>query len=98
MLHHVADYANAVAELHRILAPEGRLIISDYDENETGFLRKLRREVRRQFANVTAYSRWPMGLVLVCEKSATRQQLPKGRSPTWERGLLSERQTPQKRA
>lgn len=79
VLHHVADFTRAVAELHRILAPQGRLIISDYDENETGFLRMLRREVRRQFADVTAYSRPPKRLVLVCEKSAACQGcLPKG--------------------
>lgn len=81
VLHHVADYASAVAELHRILAPQGRLIISDYDENGTGFLRKLKREVRRQFANVTPYSRPPERLVLVCEKAAASQSGPHETKP-----------------
>lgn len=68
VLHHVPQFDSALAELHRILAPDGRLIISDFDENRDGFLGRLERAVDRHFRGVTPYHRWRGRLVLSCEK------------------------------
>jgi 2-polyprenyl-3-methyl-5-hydroxy-6-metoxy-1,4-benzoquinol methylase len=78
VLHHIANLAGALAELHRILAPEGRLIISEYDEDNTGYLRKLESEVDRCFARVTTYVRPQERLLLVCEKSSAGKRAPQG--------------------
>ncbi len=68
VLHHVSQVEKALAELHRILASEGRLIISEFDENRDGFLGRLERAVDRQFGDVTPHHRWRGRLVLSCEK------------------------------
>jgi 2-polyprenyl-3-methyl-5-hydroxy-6-metoxy-1,4-benzoquinol methylase len=78
VLHHVADLAGAFAELHRILSWRGRLIISEYDEDGTGFLRNLESEAHRRFVHVTRYVRPLERLLLVCEKSAACQPGPQG--------------------
>ena len=67
VLHHVPEYDNALGELHRILAPQGRLIVADYDEDGTGFLEKLQKAVHRHFDFVTVYRRPQERLLLVCE-------------------------------
>ncbi|HEU0139718.1 MAG TPA: class I SAM-dependent methyltransferase [Bryobacteraceae bacterium] len=68
VLHHVSRFDSGLGELHRILTSDGRLIISEYDENRDGFLKRLEQAVHRRFRGVTAY-RQPKGrLVLVCEK------------------------------
>ena len=68
VLHHVSRVHTAVAELGRILAPDGRLIISEYDENLDGFLDRLKEAVQRHFPNVRSYNRPAGRLVLACEK------------------------------
>lgn len=68
VLHHVPQFDNALAELHRILTLDGRLIISEFDENRDGFLGRLERAVDRLFRSVTPYHRWKGRLVLSCEK------------------------------
>jgi ubiquinone/menaquinone biosynthesis C-methylase UbiE len=68
VLHHVPQFDGALAELRRILAPDGRLIISDFDENRDGFLGRLEQAVNRRFRSVTRYHRWRGRLVLSCEK------------------------------
>lgn len=67
VLHHVPEYEKALAELRRILAPGGRLIISDYDENGSGFLEKLEHAVGRYFPRVSLYHRPGERLLLLCE-------------------------------
>ncbi len=67
-LHHVTQFDAALAELHRILASDGRLVISEFDENRDGFLGRLERAVDRLFRSVTPYHRWKGRLVLSCEK------------------------------
>lgn len=68
VLHHVSRFDSALAELRRILASDGRLIISEFDENRDGFLERLKQAVSCQFHSVTAYRRPGGRLVLVCEK------------------------------
>ncbi len=68
VLHHVSRFESALAELHRILTADGRLIISDYDENGDGFLKRLRKAVNRNFRSVTEYRRPGGRLVMICEK------------------------------
>lgn len=68
VLHHVSALDSALGELHRILAEDGRLIISDFDENRDRFLVRLKQAVDRHFGNVTAYRRRFKRLVLICEK------------------------------
>jgi ubiquinone/menaquinone biosynthesis C-methylase UbiE len=68
VLHHVPEFENALAELHRILRLDGRLIISEFDENRDGFLGRLQRAVDRYFRHVTPYHRRKGRLVLSCEK------------------------------
>lgn len=67
-LHHVSRFDSALAELRRILASDGRLIISDYDENRDGFLERLEQAVNRHFRSVAAHRRRRGQLVLICEK------------------------------
>lgn len=69
VLHHVPRFDDALAELNRILAPDGRLIIYEYDENGNGFLEKLEKAVSNRFRNITAYRRPKGRLLLTCEKS-----------------------------
>lgn len=67
VLHHVSRFDSALDELSRILTTDGRVIISEYDENRDGFLERLEPAVGRRFRSVTAY-RQPGGhLVLTCE-------------------------------
>lgn len=68
VLHHIGEWPKALAELERILAADGRLIISDYDENGTGFLTQLEKEIYRHFDYVTIYSRPHQRLLAICEK------------------------------
>lgn len=68
VLHHVPEWQKALAELDRILARGGRLLISDYDENSTGFVKELERAVRRRFALVAVHPRPQERLLFVCEK------------------------------
>jgi ubiquinone/menaquinone biosynthesis C-methylase UbiE len=68
LLHHVSPFESALGELQRILAWDGRLIISDYDENRDGFLERLEQGVRRHFRSVAAHRRPSGRLVLICEK------------------------------
>ncbi len=68
VLHHVPQVDTALSELRRILTPDGRLIISDFDENRDGFLGRLEQAVNRHFRSVTRYHRWRGRLVLSCEK------------------------------
>lgn len=68
VLHHVARFDSALAELRRILTPDGRLIISDFDENGDGFLKRLEQAVGHHFRSVAAYRRPSGRLVLTCEK------------------------------
>lgn len=68
VLHHVSRFESALAELRRILASDGRLIISDYDENGDGFLERLEQAVDRLFRSLVAYHRPNGRLVLTCEK------------------------------
>ena len=68
VLHHIAHLGDALAELHRVLASGGRVIISEFDENHDGFLERLEKAVNRQFQSVTAYRRRSGRLVRVCEK------------------------------
>ncbi len=69
VLHHVPRFDKALAELNRILAPDGRLIIYEYDENGDGFLEKLERAVSKRFRNIAVYRRPKGRLLLSCEKS-----------------------------
>lgn len=68
VLHHISRLDSALAELRRILASDGRLIISDYDENGDGFLERLEQAVDRHFRRVAAYRRSAGRLVLTCEE------------------------------
>ncbi len=68
VLHHVPQLNSALAELHRILASDGRLIISDFDENRDGYLGRLQQAVDCHFRTVTTHHRWKGRLVLSCEK------------------------------
>jgi ubiquinone/menaquinone biosynthesis C-methylase UbiE len=68
VLHHVSRLDSALAELRRILASDGRLIISDHDENRDGFVERLEQAVDRRFRSVVAYRRPGGRLVLICEK------------------------------
>lgn len=68
VLHHVPRFDSALAELSRILARDGRLIISDYDENGDGLLERLEEAVGRHFRSVTVDRRPSGRLVLICEK------------------------------
>jgi 2-polyprenyl-3-methyl-5-hydroxy-6-metoxy-1,4-benzoquinol methylase len=69
VLHHVSPLDSALDELHRILTGDGRVIISDFDENGDGYLERLERGVDRRFRNVAAYRRSNgRRLVLSCEK------------------------------
>ncbi len=68
VLHHVPDLDRALVELRRILSADGRLVISDFDENRDGFLDRLQRAATLRFRRVTAYPRSRGGrLVLSCE-------------------------------
>ncbi len=68
VLHHVSQLDSALGELRRILASDGRLVISDFDEKRDGFPRRLKKAANRHFRSVTPYRR-PMGRwVLCCEK------------------------------
>jgi SAM-dependent methyltransferase len=69
VLHHVSDLTAALDELARLLAREGRLIVSDYDEEETGFLVRLAHEARRRFPRVEVQARPEGRAVLLCEKN-----------------------------
>ena len=69
VLHHVSPLDSALDELHRILTADGRVIISDFDENGDGYLERLEQAVGRRFRSVTAYRRARgQRLVLSCEK------------------------------
>ena len=69
VLHHVSPLDSALDELHRILTADGRVIISDFDENGDGYLERLEQAVDRRFRRVTAYRRSSgRRLVLSCEK------------------------------
>jgi ubiquinone/menaquinone biosynthesis C-methylase UbiE len=68
VLHHVSPLESALGELHRILATDGRLIISDFDEQRDGFPERLEKSVQHYFRSVTAYRRPSERLVLICEK------------------------------
>ncbi len=68
VLHHIVPFEIALAELRRILSSDGRLVISEFDENRDGFLARLERAVDRHFRKVTPYHRWRGRLVLSCEK------------------------------
>lgn len=68
VLHHVPQLDKALVELCRILAADGRVIISEIDENEDGFLDRLERAVDCHFRSVTPYHRSHGRLVLSCEK------------------------------
>lgn len=68
VLHHVSPLDSAVGELRRILARDGRLIISDFDEKRNGFLERLGQAVGRHFQSAAAYRRPRGRLVLICEK------------------------------
>lgn len=67
-LHHVSSLDAALTELRRILATDGRLIISDFDENCDGLLLRLQDTVRRRFRSVAAYPRPEGRVVLACER------------------------------
>jgi len=68
VLHHVPHWQKALAELKRILAPGGRLLISDYNENRAAFVKELEKAVRRRFAFVAVDPRPQERLLLICEK------------------------------
>ena len=68
VLHHVLPLDSALDELHRILTADGRVIISDHDENGDGYLERLEQGVTRHFRSVAAYRRSRGRLVLICEK------------------------------
>ena len=69
VLHHVSPLDGALDELHRILTADGRVIISDFDENGDGYLERLELAVGRRFRRVTAYRRSSgRRVVLSCEK------------------------------
>ncbi len=68
VLHHVSPLDSALSELCRILAEDGRLIISDFDENGDGFLRRLEEGVHQHFRRSPVYRRPSGRLVLICEK------------------------------
>ncbi len=68
VLHHVPQLEQAMTELHRILAADGRLIISDFDEEGDGFLKRLQRAAHEHFQAVTPHLRPGGRLVLSCEK------------------------------
>ncbi len=56
-LHHADALRASVAEIARVLHPEGRLIISDWDEARDGYLNRLRRALRARFRRVTVLPR-----------------------------------------
>ncbi len=69
VLHHVSPLDSALDELYRILTEDGRIIISDFDENGDGHLERLEQAVNHRFQRVTAYRRsGGRRLVLSCEK------------------------------
>ncbi len=67
VLHHVPRFDRALAELSRILTSDGRLIISDFDENRDGHLERLIKAAHTQFRRVAAYPRSGGRMVLSCE-------------------------------
>lgn len=68
VLHHVTSLDKALNELQRILTADGRVIISDFDENGDGHLNRLEQGVERHFQKVAAHRRSNgKRLVLICE-------------------------------
>ncbi len=66
-LHHVEDLRGVLMDIARILHFRGRLIISDWDERENGFLERLTRALRAHFRKVRITPR-EVRLVYVCEQ------------------------------
>ncbi len=56
-LHHADALRATVAEIARVLHPEGRLVISDWDEARDGYLNRLVQALRARFRRVTVLSR-----------------------------------------
>ncbi len=68
VLHHVPRLDSALAELRRILVSDGRIVISDFDENGDGYLKRLKQAVGRHLRRTASYRRPSGRLVLICEK------------------------------
>lgn len=70
-LHHTEDLSGTVRESARVLHPQGRLIVSDWDEPANGFLGRLTRALRGYFRRVTITAREDRR-VYVCEQPRRR--------------------------
>ncbi len=66
-LHHMTDLWGTIAEIARALHSRGRLIVSDWDEPENGFLGRLTQSLRAHFRRVTIIPRQERR-VFLCEQ------------------------------
>ncbi len=66
-LHHTEDVWGTVREIARVLHPQGRLLVSDWDEPANGFLGRLTRALRAHFRKVMITPR-EIRRVYVCEQ------------------------------
>lgn len=85
-LHHVEDLRGVLMDIARILHFRGRLIISDWDERENGFLERLTRALRAHFRKVRITPR-EVRRVYVCEQPRRLQR----RAEPWLRRRQSTR-------
>ncbi|MDZ7265224.1 MAG: methyltransferase domain-containing protein [candidate division KSB1 bacterium] len=71
-LHHVQNLDKAVAEIYRVLRPEGRAIISDFDETAEGYLDDLCDLLKSRFKQVRQIKR-KYRRIFVCRKTKTKK-------------------------
>ncbi len=71
-LHHVQDLNKAVTEICRVLSPEGRAVICDFNETAEGYLDELWDLLKSKFKQVRQIKR-KYRRIFICGKTKTKK-------------------------